>query len=349
MPERKSTSFVPRDKAMERVKYYIDKFTSNTLEGTRTGAVLCDVAGSGGKMIRPRLLLLCSTFGPDQDAQIETLCMYAAMIEMTHMASLIHDDIVDEASYRRGKPSIQKKYGKDAAVYAGDFLISRVNYWLAVEHQNDVAAQLSKTVEEMCMGEIGQAMHRYDAQMTVDQYLKNIKGKTASLFRAACMIGAAGSGCDQETVANLGKLGEYIGIIFQLRDDLLDFTSDSAAMGKETHKDFYDGIYTMPVLLARQATEDGELLKDLMEKNSDRKFDRGDIALLEQAVKRGGGIEGTIARIHEYTSICRKLLDSMMTLDSERIDTGEDSEPIHREKEQSVLTIRRMLDRFDDV
>ncbi len=349
MPERKSTSIVPTDKAMERVKYYIDRFTSNTLEGTRTGAVLSDVIGSTGKMIRPRLLLLCSAFGPDRYAQIETLCMYAAMIEMTHMASLIHDDIVDEASYRRGKLSIQKKYGKDAAVYAGDFLISRVNYHLAMENQNDVAACLSKTVAEMCMGEIGQAMHRYDTQMTVDQYLKNIKGKTASLFRAACTIGAKGSGCDHDSVANLGKLGEYIGIIFQLRDDLLDFTSDSSAMGKEIHKDFYDGIYTMPVLLARQTPEDEKLLKDLMEKNADRKFGSEDIALLDQAVKRGGGIEGTIARIHDYTSICRNLLDSMMTLDSDRVDSAGESNQILTEKKQSVQTIRRMLDRFDDV
>ncbi len=349
MPEWKSTSIVPVDKAMERVKYYIDRFTSNTLEGTRTGAVLSDVIGSTGKMIRPRLLLLCSAFGPDKDAQFETLCMYAAMIEMTHMASLIHDDIVDEASYRRGKLSIQKKYGKDAAVYAGDFLISRVNYWLAMEHKNDVAACLSKTVEEMCMGEISQAMYRYDAQMTVDQYLKNIKGKTASLFQAACIIGAKGSGCDHDTVRNLGKLGEYIGIIFQLRDDLLDFTSDSSAMGKETHKDFYDGIYTMPVLLARQSPEDGNLLKVLMEKNADRNFGSEDIALLEQAVKQGRGIEGTIARINEYTSTCRKLLDSMIALDSTQIAAVGESEEIQTEKMNSVQTIRRMLDRFDDV
>ena len=319
---------------MERVRYYIDKFTSNTLEGTRTGAVLRDVISSSGKMVRPRLLLLCSGFGPDREARYETLCMYAAVIEMTHMASLIHDDIVDEASCRRGKPSIQKKYGKDAAVYAGDFLISRVNYWLAVERQNDVAAQLSKTVEEMCMGEIGQAMYRYDAEMTVDQYLDHIRGKTASLFRAACTIGAMGSGCDRDTVIKLGKLGEYIGIIFQLRDDLLDFISDPSVLGKETHKDFCDGIYTMPVLLAKQTPEAGHRLRDLMRKNSEGKLDDGDILLLEQAVAQGGGIEGTIARIHSYTSLCRELLDSIMDPDPE---------------EQSLRKIKSMLDKFDDV
>lgn len=334
---------------MERVRYYIDKFTSNTLEGTRTGAVLRDVIGSSGKMVRPRLLLLCSAFGPDQDAQYETLCMYAAVIEMTHMASLIHDDIVDEATYRRNELSIQKKYGKDAAVYAGDFLISRVNYWLAAERQTDVAAYLSKTVEEMCMGEIGQAMYRYDAQMTVDQYLDHIKGKTASLFRAACSIGAMGSGCSHETVLKLGKLGEYIGIIFQLRDDLLDFISDRSVMGKETHKDFYDGIYTMPVLLAKETPEAGISLRDLMEKNSDRQFGSEDVILLERAVAQGGGIDGTIARIHDYTSLCRNLLDSMMEPESEGKETSVEEEESQIKKKQSVKKIKEMLDRFDDV
>lgn len=349
MPELDSISSVPTDSAMERVKDYIEKFTSNTLAGTRTGAVLQDVIGSSGKMVRPRLLLMCSSFGPDGAGQNESLYMYAAMVEMTHMASLIHDDIVDEASYRRGRLSVQKKYGKDAAVYAGDFLISRVNYWLAVDHHHDVAAYLSKTVEEMCMGEIGQAMYRYDKEMTVDQYLNNIKGKTAALFRAACTIGAMESGCDSETVAKMRRLGEYIGIIFQLRDDLMDFISDPSAMGKETHKDFLDGIYTMPVLLAKQTQAGEEVLNDLMEHNSRRQLGEEEIDLLGQIVRREGGIDGTINRIHGYTSICRKLLDSMTETDPGEYDKTPGMECFRRGKAESARMIRKMLDKFDEV
>ncbi|MBR5047814.1 MAG: polyprenyl synthetase family protein [Eubacterium sp.] len=334
---------------MERVKFYIDKFTSNSLEGTRTGAVLRDVTGSSGKMVRPRLLLLCSAFGMEAKERFESLCMYAAMVEMTHMASLIHDDIVDEAAYRRGELSIQKKYGKDSAVYAGDFLISRVNYRLALECRNDVSALLSKTIEEMCIGEIGQAMYRYDQEMTVDRYLSNIKGKTAALFKAACTIGAMESGCDQETVELLRQLGEYIGIIFQLRDDLMDFISDASVLGKETHKDFLDGIYTMPVLMAKQTLSGGNLLTELFRKNARKEITESDLVLMEEIVREEGGIRATIARIHNYTSVCRELLNTMMDRDIPRRAPWDDEQDFHDQKMQSVRMIKRMLDKFDEI
>ena len=127
MTERNNACAMTEESAMERVNYYIHKIAENSFAGTRTGAVLDDVLGSSGKMIRPRLLLLCSAFGPYAMERSERLCMLAAMVELTHMASLIHDDIIDEAPFRRGKPSIQGKYGKDAAVYALCFCLPR--FW----------------------------------------------------------------------------------------------------------------------------------------------------------------------------------------------------------------------------
>ena len=114
-----------------RVKEYIRLFTANSLQGSPTGAVLSDALSSAGKMLRPRMLLLSSAFGPYRQMRLDRICMLAAMVEMTHTASLIHDDIVDDAAMRRGKTSVQSRYGKDAAVYAGDFLIARVNYGLS--------------------------------------------------------------------------------------------------------------------------------------------------------------------------------------------------------------------------
>ncbi len=352
MPEGKNAGPVFMDDLMERVKYYIGKFTSNSLEGTRTGEVLRDVTGSTGKMIRPRLLLLCSAFGPegpDGDDRREKCCMLAAMVEMTHMASLIHDDIVDEAPYRRGRLSIQNKYGKEAAVYAGDFLISRVHYWQAVEGLHEAAAVLSKTVEEMCIGEIGQAMHRYDAFMTPDRYMDNIRGKTAALFKAACTMGAMESGCDPGTVARLGQLGEYFGLIFQLRDDLLDFLSDDSSMGKKTHKDFSDGIYTLPVLLAGQTPEGESILRGLMEENSLRQLEEKEISLMEETVKKAGGIDAALDRIRHYTSICRNLLDSFTEKESPEKDIPGGEAEAEDRKSRSLGMMRRMLDKFDEI
>ncbi len=330
MSEHKTTCTISMDLAMDRVKHYMDKIAENSYEGTRTGTVLQDVIGSSGKMVRPKLLLLCSAFGPDAAEYSDRFCMLAAMVELTHMASLIHDDIVDEAPCRRGKPSVQGKYGKDAAVYAGDFLIARIHYWLAKEQLNATGMALSKAIEEMCAGEIGQARCRYKEDVTVEEYLFNIKGKTSALFRTACMLGGLESGCSEETVAKLSMLGEYIGIIFQLHDDLLDFTSSKAKEGKEIHKDFQDGIYTMPVLLAKGSQEGRASLTFIMRENAKRSLTQCEIQEMERLVFHYGGIKGTIGEIHRYTSLCRQLVDSL-------------------EYNESAEQIKRMLDRFDEV
>ena len=294
---------ISRDVAGEaelgRVKDYIRRFTAHALKGTETGAVLDDVLGSSGKMVRPRLLLLCSAFGPAREEQFERICMLAAMVEMTHTASLIHDDIVDEAAFRRGKPSLQSRYGKDAAVYAGDFLISRVNYHLASEHFSEAAALLSETVERMCVGEIGQAMCRYREDVTPEKYLDNIRGKTAALFRTACILGAREAECPEEQVLALGRLGEYIGIMFQFRDDLLDFVSTEMEQGKDTQKDFREGIYTIPVLLAAESEEGRQRLLPFMKKSREGSLTPEDIREMTEAVLTCG-TEKAKQEIHRY-------------------------------------------------
>lgn len=296
---------------MERVKYYMHTIAENTLAGTGTGAVLDDVLRAPGKMVRPKLLLLCSAFGSHAEEKRERLSMLAAMVELTHMASLIHDDIIDEAPCRRGAPSIQKKYGKDAAVYAGDFLIERVHYWQVKERFLDAALLLSRTVEAMCVGEIGQATCRYATNVTVENYLENIRGKTASLFRTACQLGAIETGCDALTTEKLGCFGEYLGILFQFRDDLLDFTSSAAREGKDVHKDFHDGIYTLPVLMTLKEQEGRESLLPLMEKNREHTLSAEEIARMEREVVRCGGVARTEGEIHRYAAMARTLLGTL--------------------------------------
>ena len=144
------------DEQLVKVKKYIEQFTAHSFEGTKTGAVLCDATSSRGKMIRPRLVLMAAAYGSEELQENERLYQLAAIVEMTHLASLIHDDVVDEAPFRRGKPSIQSKYGKSAAVYAGDFIMSRISYHLMREGLNRAGIVLTKTVEEMCAGELCQ-------------------------------------------------------------------------------------------------------------------------------------------------------------------------------------------------
>lgn len=299
------------DEEIEQVKADIQRIASHSLSGTQVGAVLEDALGTSGKLIRPRLLLLCGTFGPLFEVKRDRLCMLAAMVELTHLASLIHDDIVDDAPYRRGDRSVQSRYGKDAAVYAGDFLISRITYHLANEKLFEPSAIISKTIELMCEGEIGQALCRYREDVTTDDYLWNISGKTTALFKTACRIGAMETGCSKETIRLLADFGECLGTMFQLRDDLLDFTSDKEEIGKETHKDFRDGIYTMPVLLALKTAEGKESILPLVRKNARQSLTEAEIAQMEAAVIRCGGVEATCREIHRMNQRCSMILNKM--------------------------------------
>lgn len=297
-------------KQLDQVRYFIRKIAENPVRNTQTGAVLEDTLGSSGKMLRTRLLLKCAALGPDYQARQERLCMLAAMVELTHLASLVHDDIVDDAAFRRGRPSVQSRYGKDAAVYAGDFLISRVFSWGVREGFADAVERLARTIEAMCIGEIGQASCRYRETMKPEEYYDHIRCKTASLFQTACVLGAEEAGCAAPVVQRLECLGEYLGLLFQLRDDLLDFTATAEEAGKETHKDFRDGIYTMPVLMALWSPEGKAALLPLMRENRERALTDDEIAWMEREVIRHGGVEKTWAAIHRYLDAGGALLDT---------------------------------------
>jgi len=293
------------------VRRYMRLIVGNSLANTETGSIINDAVSSSGKMIRSKLLLLCGTLGPLWEAKKERLCALAALIELTHLASLIHDDIVDDAPYRRGKPAIHSKYGRNAAVYAGDLLIAKVYHYQAVEQLNESGAALSKAIERMCAGEIGQDACRYKEEVTIEEYLHNVKGKTAALFQVACRIGAREAGCCNEAVYKLERFGENLGIMFQLRDDLLDFTADGKAFDKEMHRDFLSGIYTMPLLKALEHPDAYQLLRPVMRENKKRRLSTEEIADMEKTVIHLGGIDGTCGEIRTLAQKNEELLDTI--------------------------------------
>lgn len=291
------------------VRRYTRQLSDNAFADTEVAQVINDAIRSSGKMIRPRLLLMCGSLGPLWEGNRERLCMLAAMVELTHLASLIHDDIVDEAPYRRGDPSIHSKYGRNAAVYAGDFLMARVYRCQAENHFYASGAVLASAIEKMCAGEIGQDACRYDEKVTAERYLANIKGKTAALFRAACRIGAFEAGCSEELVNKLEVFGENIGFMLQLRDDLLDFTSDGKLSGKEMHRDFLSGIYTMPLIAALEDTEAAKVLVPIMRENAKRRLSAEEVSDMEEKVVRFGGIEKTCGKIRALAEKNREILE----------------------------------------
>ena len=163
----------------------------------------------------------------------------------------------------------------------------------------DAAVLISETVEKMCVGEIGQDLCRYREDVTPETYLENIRGKTAALFGTSCLLGSMEAGCTKEESENFRRLGEDIGIMFQFRDDLMDFVSTEAEEGKDTQKDFRDGIYTLPVLLAAETEEGREALLPFMRKSREGTLSSGEVRQMTGVVL-ARGVEKAKQEIHRY-------------------------------------------------
>ena len=295
----------------EEVKRYIYLIANFSIKESQVGAVLDDVLNISGKMIRAKILLLSAFSGTNWKNNKERICKLAAMVELTHLASLIHDDIVDDSPYRRGKQSIQGKYGKDAAVFAGDFLIARVFYYGVVENLNEAVSILAKTIENMCIGEIEQEFYHYQEDISEEKYFEIIERKTAALFQAACSIGARESVCSKELTQKLELFVSNLGLMFQIKDDILDFTSNSKDLGKETHKDFQNGIYTFPVIMALKNFKSKEVLEPIMKKNKKEKLSAEEIIQLEKYITSFGGIEASYKKIEALSKANRQLIKEL--------------------------------------
>lgn len=288
------------DAALEAAQARAEEYMAPPVKNAAIQEVLAHAAGSKGKMIRPRLLLISAQLSPGFAERAEDLIQAAAMVELIHMASLIHDDIIDDAPTRRGKPTVQARFGKDVAVFTGDFLLARVLRLSAKEQFRPVHARYADALERICLGEMGQDLNRYNARLTVAEYLEHIRGKTAALFLIACGAGAELAGCDAETVALMEAMGEALGMLFQLRDDLLDFTADGDVLGKSAQMDFLEGIYTLPVLLARDHPATRLRMEQLMAQNARVGCDAADLEEVARLVADSGALEAAKAQLERY-------------------------------------------------
>lgn len=212
---------------------------------------LIELAQSGGKLLRPVFCLLFAELGSTKKQS--DLIKIAASLEMLHMATLIHDDIIDDSPLRRGKITIQSKYGKDVAVYTGDVLFTKFfEVLISVMNGSEYLAYNAQTMKRILLGELNQMTIRFKLDETIDDYLRSIKGKTAELFWLACKEGAYFGGCDAKTVRLAGRIGRNIGLAFQIYDDILDYTANTSELKKPVLEDLGQGIYTLPLLLAMQ-------------------------------------------------------------------------------------------------
>ncbi|MFJ8065143.1 heptaprenyl diphosphate synthase component II [Psychrobacillus sp. NPDC096426] len=217
---------------------------------------------AGGKRIRPVFVLLAAKFG---NYSIESIKNVAVPVELIHMASLVHDDVIDDAETRRGRETVKAQWNNRVAMYTGDFLFAKAIEYIT-EVQNTYAHEvLSHTMIELCIGEIIQVEDKRLLNQTVRDYLRRIKRKTAILISASCELGAIASGTDAKTVRHLKLFGYYVGMSFQIIDDILDFVSTDEQLGKPAGSDLLQGNITLPVLYAKNEPAVAPLLHAMFE------------------------------------------------------------------------------------
>lgn len=208
---------------------------------------------SGGKRIRPLFTLIASQFGEHYSRDVITV---ATTLELIHMASLVHDDVIDKSDKRRGKPTIAKKWDVQTAVITGNYLLSQsLNAVSQIEHPK-LHEQLANGIIEVCRGELFQFEDQFVSNQSITNYLRRIKRKTALLISLSTELGAYASRADDVTVRKLTKIGYYIGMSYQIVDDILDFTSTEKKLGKPVGSDLRNGHLTLPVLLRMKNSKD---------------------------------------------------------------------------------------------
>lgn len=266
---------------------------------------------SGGKMLRPAFLVLSSRFGESNSDKIYNL---GAVVEMLHMATLIHDDIIDDAPLRRGNDTIQSTYGKNYAVFMGDFLFSKCFMLVSDKTSVDNLKKVSKVIARICIGEIEQFSHKFSRNVSINKYLKRIAAKTAALFSLSLYIGASESGCSEKFCKNIGKVGYNLGMAFQIIDDILDFNSEELIIGKPVGNDLKEGIFTLPLIYTLQ--RDNSELTEILIKES---YSDDDIKRIIELVNNSGGIEMSRDLAKKYTEKAFKHLSILPETNSKKI------------------------------
>jgi heptaprenyl diphosphate synthase len=223
--------------------------------------VTTHLIAAGGKRLRPLLALTAA--GGGERAATEDDLMGGVAVELVHLASLYHDDVIDEATIRRNVESVNSRFGNLVAIVAGDYLLAR-SAAIAAELGTEIAGLLATTLGHLCQGQVAEVRSSFQVGRTQEDYFTAIAGKTAALMATSCRIGALTGGAPREEVEALTRFGQRFGMIFQLRDDVRDVVATDQELGKPAGQDLAEGIYTLPVLLALTDPDAGPELRTLL-------------------------------------------------------------------------------------
>lgn len=275
------------------------------------GAVGDHVLSSGGKRLRPALVLLaaelCGYSGPRR-------IQIGAAVELLHTATLLHDDVVDTSSLRRGKPSANAIWGNRRAVLAGDFLYARASSMMAEDGDPDLIEIFAATIGRMAEGELLQLERSFDIDVTETSYFDVIDRKSAALLAAACEAGAILGGVTRAERRRLASFGRELGLAFQLKDDALDYDTSAATLGKQRYADLHEGKVTLPLLLTLKRCTSSEreqiagLLKAASRTGDDAARAPTDLTAIADLVATYRGVEDTLRRADHHIARCGEAL-----------------------------------------
>jgi decaprenyl diphosphate synthase len=276
--------------------------------------VLNHIKQRAGKRMRPILILLIAkNFG-----QVSSVTQHAAVgLELLHTASLVHDDVVDEAAERRGQASVNADYDNKVAVLVGDYVLSTALLHVSYTHSEIIVRRLAELGRTLSDGEILQLANIQSKKVTEEVYYKIIERKTAALFEACAAIGAESAGATEEEVEAARLFGKNLGIVFQIRDDIFDYYDSEAEIGKPTGNDLAEGKLTLPIIYALNSTENEEM-NALARKVKAHDVTREEIEKLVAFAKDNGGIEYAERRMWDFHAEAQSFIDTYVKDESIR-------------------------------
>lgn len=268
---------------------------------------------SGGKLFRPLLSLLASgASGSIEQPHIET----AAVAELIHVATLLHDDVLDEADLRRGRATIRSQWGNKVSILSGDYLLAQASLKLSQLNNCRLVSIFATVLSNLCEGEVEQIRSSFNLDTSWESYFKKSICKTASLFSACCESAGVLNGLSEDQIQSLRQFGEKFGIAFQIIDDLLDYTSSAAQLGKPVLDDLKNGLLNAPVLLALETFPDdsdqGKHLRQLIQQIFEMESDDAALETVQQALlelfKQAHSVEKTQALAEQYAQDARSAI-----------------------------------------
>lgn len=263
---------------------------------------------AGGKRLRPLFAVASAAASLSDGASVhDDVIRGGVAVELVHIGSLYHDDVMDEAAMRRQVISVNARWGNLRAILSGDYLLAKASE-IAADLGTEVAGLLASTIAELCRGQVGELQTMYDVERSEEQYFPSIAGKTASLYAAACRIGGIVSEQQRPAIDALTEFGRLYGMAFQVVDDILDVIATDEQLGKPAGNDMIEGVYSLPVIHTLRSDR-GPALRELLTDG----LDLNDRHEAIEIVRNGPGVESALAVAQEFVADAKSVLATVST------------------------------------